>query len=138
MLHVNAMRYRLHSIVDLALLVLLLAGAAVVCAIGIDESELYVNNDETRHAMTGVFVADALRDMPLGNPAEYAQEYYGRYPALGLVHWPPLFYAVEGIGFLLGGVSVVTAKAVVILFVLVFVLYFYRLLALCFSRARRI
>ncbi|MFH1550141.1 MAG: glycosyltransferase family 39 protein, partial [Planctomycetota bacterium] len=62
-------------------------------------------------------------------------EYYERYPALGLVHWPPLFYAVEGVGFLLGGVSVVTAKAVVIFFVLVFVLYFYRLLALCFSRA---
>ena len=131
------MGYRSHNIIfaDLALLVPLLAGAAVVCAIGIGESELYVNNDETRHAMTGVFVADALRDMPLGNPAEYAQEYYERYPALGLVHWPPLFYAVEGIGFLLGGVSVVTAKAVVIFFVLVFVLYFYRLLALCFSRA---
>jgi 4-amino-4-deoxy-L-arabinose transferase-like glycosyltransferase len=119
---------------DLLLTALLFAVTAGVLSAGIGGSELYVNNDETRHAMTGVFVADAMRDMPLGAPMEYARDYYERYPALALVHWPPLFYVAEGAGFLVGGVSVVTAKWVVIIFALIFVFYFYRLTSLVFSR----
>ena len=107
---------------DAALLGALFAVAAVVLAVGIGKSELFVNNDETRHAMTGVFVADAIYDFPLRDPAGYAKDYYEQYPALALVHWPPLFYAAEGAGFIIGGVSVITARVVGILFWLVLVL----------------
>ncbi len=119
---------------DAAFLAALFAVTAVVLAVGIGKSELFVNNDETRHAMTGVFVADAIYDFPVNDPAGYAKDYYEQYPALGLVHWPPLFYAAEGAGYIVGGVSVTTARIVVIVFALTFVLFLYKLVALCLSR----
>jgi hypothetical protein len=52
--------------------------------------------------MTGVFAADAVRDLPdsLADPKGYAVRYYCQYPALGVISWPPLFYAMEGLAML--------------------------------------
>ncbi len=82
--------------------------AAVLLAVGVlhlataRHSEPYFNNDEVRHTMTGVFAADAVRDLPgsLADPKGYAVRYYCQYPALGVISWPPLFYAVEGLAML--------------------------------------
>lgn len=91
-------------------------------------SEPYFNNDETRHTMTGVFVADALRDLPTSasNPKEYAVRYYCQYPALGLVSWPPLFYAVEGLAMLAFGPHFLMGRVCVAAFAAVAVVYVYR------------
>ena len=61
--------------------------------------EPYKNNDETRQVMTGVFVRDAIRDLPASaaDPRGYAVRYYAQYPALGLLVWPPFFHLVEGL-----------------------------------------
>ena len=91
-------------------------------------SEPFFNNDETRHAMTGVFFRDALCDFPdsARHPREYAEGYYVRYPALGLVVWPPLFYMIEGLTFSIFGPSFAVGRALVAGFALLMFVYAYR------------
>lgn len=91
--------------------------------------EPFKNNDETRHVMTGVFVRDALHDLPQSatNPKQYAVRYYLQYPALGLLIWPPFFYLVEGAAMAVFGTSYVTARVLVALFAIVAGIYAYRL-----------
>ena len=81
------------------------------CIVGLHEvnrvpSEPFFNGDETRHVMTGIFVRDALRDGGYFHPRAYAERYYAQYPALGLIVWPPGFYAVEGVAMLAFGPTV--------------------------------
>ncbi len=99
--------------------VLLLGSIALVCVmachnIGKGEFDYYI--DEAQHAVTGLFVADFLHDLPLRHPVQYAYLYYAQYPAVAILHWPPLFYLFEGLSFLLLGPSVVSARLTVILF----------------------
>jgi hypothetical protein len=94
----------------------------------ISKGEFNYNVDETQHACTGQYVADLLRDHPILHPLAYTYIYYVHYPALsGVVHWPPVFYAVEGIVFLLMGASVVTARLSVLLFAIVGLWFWFRL-----------
>jgi hypothetical protein len=104
---------------------LIAAVVTLVCGVvahGIDNGEFDYNVDEAQHAVTGLFVADAMHDLPLLHPIAYAYRYYAQYPAIALVHWPPLFYVVEGTSFLTLGRSVVAARISVLLF-LVLLLY---------------
>jgi predicted membrane-bound mannosyltransferase len=101
---------------------LLLAAIALVCIIiarDIQTGEFDYNVDEAQHAVTGLFVADALHDLPIRHPVQYAYHYYAQYPAVAILHWPPLFYLFEGISFMLFGPSVVSARLTVILFAMV-------------------
>ena len=79
-------------------------------------SEPFFNNDETRHVMTGVYVRDLLHDMPVTRPMDHAVNYYLRYPALGLLIWPPLFYLVEGVVMGVLGTSFAVARSLVAAF----------------------
>ena len=97
----------------IASIVVLLCG---IVAHGIGKGEFDYNVDEAQHAVTGLFVADAMHDLPLLHPVAYAYRYYAQYPAIALVHWPPLFYVVEGLGFRTLGPSVVVARFSVLLF----------------------
>lgn len=80
--------------------------------------EFSYNSDETEHVNTGLYFASLLRDLPLRHPVQYTYSYYGHYPDLGLIHWPPLFYMVEGLTFRIAGASVLSAHIVVALFAL--------------------
>ena len=90
-------------------------------------SEPFYNNDETRHVMTGFFVRDALRDLPLANPRGYVTQYYLQYPALAIPLYPPLFYLVEGVVMLLAGTSMVVPKILILGFLALACGYLYRL-----------
>lgn len=97
--------------------VLLLVAAIVVHGIG--KGEFDYNVDESQHTATGLFISSLLHDRPLRHPVAYTYRYYAQYPALsGIIHWPPLFYSVEGIMFLAFGASVVTARMTILLFAL--------------------
>src|ERR1700756_1824992 len=100
----------------------LLGSIALVCVVAARDiriGEFDYNVDEAQHAVTGLFVADALHDLPLRHPVQYAYRYYAQYPAVAILHWPPLFYIFEGMSFLLFGPSVVSARLTVILFAVV-------------------
>ena len=91
--------------------------------------EPWKNNDETRHVMTGVFFRDALCDWREStvDPRGYATRYYAQYPALGVLVWPPFFYAVEGVAMAAFGTDYGVARAVLLAFDLLAAFYFVRL-----------
>jgi hypothetical protein len=105
---------------------LLLAVGGII-AVGIGGGEFHFHGDETRHAVTGLFFRDAFVDLPWKDPLRYAYEYYAKYPALGLVFWPPLFHVVEGVFFLVFGISVISSRLAVLSFALVGVYFWYRI-----------
>ena len=51
-------------------------------------------SDAPRHALNGLFVKDLLRDLPLTRLQDYAIDYYLQYPALTILFYPPMLYAV--------------------------------------------
>lgn len=91
-----------------------------------EPSEPFYNNDETRHVMTGVFVADLLHSLPQ-DPKQFATAYYLQYPALGIPLYPPLFYMIEGTGMALLGPSVLVGKCLVLLFLLTACIFLFRI-----------
>ncbi len=110
------------------LLLCVLAIAMVVILRGVRVGEFSYNVDETQHAVTGLYFADLVRDHPFAHPVEYTYRYYAQYPALsGVVHWPPLFYCLEGLFFQVLGPTVVAAR-LAILFCAILGLVFWFLL----------
>jgi hypothetical protein len=101
---------------------LLLIGTLVlVCVVAgrdIGKGEFVYNVDEAQHAVTGLFMADAMRDLPFRHPLQYAYRYYAQYPAVAILHWPPLFYVLEGISFIVLGASGFSARLTVMFFTL--------------------
>jgi dolichyl-phosphate-mannose-protein mannosyltransferase len=96
---------------------------------GINNGEFNHHVDETQHAMTGLFFADLISDHPLTHPVEYAYRYYAQYPAVSVVHWPPFFYFVEAVMFLLLGPSVIAARLAILLFALLGIFFWFKLVA---------
>jgi hypothetical protein len=90
-------------------------------------NELGFSEDEARQALTGQFFADLIRDAPLHDPVGYTFRYYAHYPALGVVHWPPFFHFVEALVFLTVGPSATAARAAVLLFLLVGLIFWFKL-----------
>jgi hypothetical protein len=75
--------------------------------------------DEAAHLMDGVFIHDALSDIPLSNPVEWAKAFYYQYPAISFfVYYPPTFSMVEGVMFHLFGISEQIGRTTVLLFAL--------------------
>lgn len=110
----------------LVLCVLVIVTAAMLR--GIHIGEFSYNVDETQHAVTGLYVADLIRDHPFADPVEYTYRYYAQYPALsGVIHWPPLFYCCEGLFFLALGPSVIAARLAIVFFALLGTVFWFLL-----------
>lgn len=114
--------------------IFLLIGITLVLNIkGINEGDFQFS-DASRHAMDGVYFSDLFKDRPLTNLYNYTIKYYAKYPALGLlIYYPPFFAVVEGIFFLLFGVSVVTARLTVAAFAILAVVMWYKLVKLIYN-----
>jgi hypothetical protein len=107
--------------------VILILIVGLLLSRGITKGEPFYNNDETRHIMNGVFVRDLLVDRPVSHPLNYAYEYYAKYPAIAVPHWPPLFYFVEGLFFLVFGISVWASRLAILGFALLGAYFWYRI-----------
>lgn len=77
-------------------------------------------SDAPRHAMNGVFLKDFVAAAPLDRPAQFAYDYYARYPALTILFYPPLFYVLSAPLYAVFGVSHSTALLAVMLHYLAF------------------
>jgi hypothetical protein len=75
-------------------------------------------SDAPRHGLNGIFLKDVLVALPVAGPKQFALDWYIRYPALTILFYPPLFYAVSAPAFLLFGESHAVAQAMVALHVL--------------------
>ncbi|MFQ5788189.1 MAG: hypothetical protein ACE5H1_09440, partial [Thermodesulfobacteriota bacterium] len=100
--------------------------AVILHATDISKGELFYNNDETRHAFTGVFIHDLICDLPL-NPLQYTYEYYAQFPALGIIQWPPFFYFVESFFYFIFGISALSGRMTVLFFALLGIIFWYTL-----------
>src|SRR5215831_6073218 len=88
-----------------AIPVALIAVMIVVLFVTAPRSGDFWWSDVPRHALNGVFVRDLIADLPLSDPVGYATQYYLRYPALTILFYPPLFYALSAPFFAVFGVS---------------------------------
>lgn len=84
-------------------------------------------SDAPRHALNGVFVADFIRTIPFDYPAKFAYAYYGKYPALTILFYPPLFYFFLAPFYWIFGVSHESALAAEFVLYVTFALGSYRL-----------
>ena len=84
-----------------------------------DSAALSLQGDMPRYLMNGVFFYDAIRDVPLSDPIQYAGEYFAKYPALSIGHHPLLPSLAEVPFFFLFGVSVFSAKMTILVFVFI-------------------
>src|SRR6267378_299109 len=107
--------------------VILILIVGVLLSRGITKGEPFYNNDETRHIMNGVFIRDLLVDRPVAHPLTYVYEYYAKYPAISIPHWPPLFYFVEATFFLVFGISVWASRLAILGFALLGAYFWYRI-----------
>ncbi len=107
--------------------VVLLLLATLIISRGITEGEFHFYVDETRHGFNGVFFRDFLADLPLRHPVQYTYEYYAKYPAIAIPHWPPFFYLIEGFFFLVLGISVWVSRLAILGFALVGIYSWYRI-----------
>ncbi|MCC6245932.1 MAG: glycosyltransferase family 39 protein [Gemmatimonadaceae bacterium] len=63
--------------------------------------------DEAAYVVSGIMVREYLagamwQGVP---PMTFAQEYYAQYPKVAIGHWPPVYFFVQGVWYLLAGVS---------------------------------
>lgn len=103
-------------IFSVALVVVAVRGTFII----LDNSESFFNNDEPRQIMTSIFWYDFFRIRPLSDPVGFAQTYYSRYPAIGVLHWPPLLHLTTSLVFLGTGPSVMAARFVILFATLAF------------------
>jgi hypothetical protein len=76
-----------YSVGTVDVMVLAVGSIALVCVVAAHDiriGEFDYNVDEAQHAVIGLFVADALRDLPIRHPVQYAYRYYVQYPALAI------------------------------------------------------
>lgn len=73
-------------------------------------------SDAPRHALNGLFVKDLVRDLPLDRLQDYAIDYYLQYPALTILFYPPMLYAVLAVFYAALGDSQVVAQLCVATF----------------------
>jgi hypothetical protein len=99
------------------LLLCVLMVCTVIIVRGIKTGEFSYNVDEAQHAVTGLYAAGLLHDHP-AHPVDYTYKFYAQYPAVSVIHWPPLFYGFEGLSFLLLGANVVAARLTILAFAL--------------------
>ena len=61
--------------------------------------------DEPAHFMSGVLVRDYLLSGQLQHPGTFAANYYFHRPYMGIGYWPPLFYAIQGVWYVIAGLG---------------------------------
>jgi len=107
--------------------------ALALGAVGItNEGYVSLHGDPARHLMNGVYFLDLARDRPFATVSdfvEYTRLYYARYPALGLGHLPLLLPIAEAPMFAIFGVSIVSARLVVLLSAIAAAAYLYLLVS---------
>lgn len=65
------------------------------------ESEFGGHPDEASHYVTGLMVFDYLKGHVGEHPLRYAETYYEYYPKVAIGHFPPGYYVIEALWFLL-------------------------------------
>ena len=92
---------------------------------GAFDSEYGRKPDEAAHYITGLMIRDFIVSLDWSKPLQFAENFYIHYPKVAIGHWPPLFYLIEAIWFLLFSPSSASVLLLMALFSssLAFILY---------------
>jgi len=61
--------------------------------------------DEAAHYVTGLMFHDYFASLHFFSPVQFAENFYVHYPKVGIGHWPPFFYVLQGIWTLIFSTS---------------------------------
>ena len=91
--------------------------------------------DADRITMDGIFLLDFIRDLPksLQNIYEYTITYYAKYPALSIGYRPIVFPLAEAPLYFAFGLSYLSAKMAVLLFLFTGMFFWYQLVSELYS-----
>jgi len=67
-------------------------------------------SDPPAHFTSGVMVYEYLRTAFGADPIPFAESFYVRYPKVAIGQWPPAYYAIQSLWYLLFGVGIWTAQ----------------------------
>ncbi len=87
------------------LVIYLLLSAGIQWVTGAWHAAFITYPDEPSHFVSSVMVRDYLAHGLNQNPLSFAREYYEHYPFFAVGYWPPLFYILMGLWFLVVGVG---------------------------------
>jgi hypothetical protein len=68
------------------------------------------NSDAPAHFTTGVMVHDYLRSGLGSNPVAFAESFYVRFPKVAFGQWPPVYYVLQAIWYLIFPISINSAR----------------------------
>lgn len=105
--------------------ILVLIACCIVVFLLAPKHGLFSWSEAPRNALNGAFVMDLLVEHPFGDPKGWAYEYYYQYPALTILFYPPMLYAVLSVFYLLFGVSHAVAVACIVSFLAAFAIGIY-------------
>ncbi len=74
-----------------------------------------IEHDEQRHFTTGVMAFDYLRHGLASNPIRFGKSFAARYPEVAIGHWPPAYYAVQALFYLIAGPTTRSAQLLSVL-----------------------
>jgi hypothetical protein len=74
-------------------------------ALGAYQASFGIYPDEPAHFMSGVLVRDYLLSGQMQHPGTFAADYYFHRPYMGIGYWPPLFYAMQGVWYVVAGLG---------------------------------
>jgi Dolichyl-phosphate-mannose-protein mannosyltransferase len=120
---------RWRSTINLPIVVVCLAAAFLSGRSIRDEGAVSVSGDMAQYLMDGAFIHDLVRDAPVTNVLGYTYRYYARYPALSLGHHPLLLPVAEAPLFAVAGISVFSGRLTIILFLVVGMALWFKLVA---------
>jgi len=77
----------------------LLSGALALMVTGAHVSG-FSGADESAHFLNSYFISDYLKGHVGANPLGFATDFYIHYPKISIGHWPPAYYGLVGLLFL--------------------------------------
>jgi hypothetical protein len=80
---------------------------------GVFDWELTRHSDEPAHFITAAMIRDYVVGAPGSDPMVFAKTYYCHYPKVAFGHWPPVVHVLLAGWFLLTGVSIPAALALI-------------------------
>jgi hypothetical protein len=78
---------------------------------GAYQAEFDGHADEAAHLVSSLLVRDYMGQFPWPSPIPWAMDYYVHYPKVAIGHWPPGYYAVQGVWWLVFPPGRVSAMA---------------------------
>jgi hypothetical protein len=105
----NTRRLQVFACAISAVLFFSFAAICIQIGSGAYAADLGNTADEAAHFVSGAMIRDYISNSGISSPLVFAFNYYEHFPRVAIGHWPPFFYSVEALIFLIGGTTTTSA-----------------------------